>query len=387
MDFRMEQEKTPIGLWVIIGSLILGGLYGLYDWYYEITYQLPLVVLGILFLCLLIALGLYKKHNFARIIVIILTFLMLVPDIIWLGLVTNPFLTTEDFFYGVLPKTLGIVFNVWIIFYLTMPKTKTLFGSKTSRTSNYRRPYFFLGMSVFIFILYHHIHSGHFFELLASRSGLDKNTETVYIFEEERSYKKGEPIHFKFEDPLPVIGLTSSICFITDFVSLKELEKKKTDRQEEYESFLSSDNVDYDALHKSIHKAFFTGTAADSKGEVFDFRHNVNTLENNDRFPDKGYIAECAEIYFDDNDLEKKTIGNVKRPRDIKEISLTAQNDFTALYAFWKTSDVLEQFYEGMPDIPDEPMPEPTEEQEKALEEWRKMQEERVKKEMEKRQK
>ena len=382
---KQTQQKIPIGLWIIIGLNMLGALYGPYGWYFN--NEDPVFGFGSFLLGLIFALGLFMRLNFFRVVGIITYFLTISVDIFWMSAVINPMLTQEDFLYGVLPKFLGTFFSVWIIFYLTMPKTKALFGKKTTKTENYKRPYFFLGMGIFIFGLFYFIHSGHFLKLLASRSGLDKNTETVYIFEEERSYKKGEPIHFKFEDPLPVIGLTSSICFITDFVSLKELEKKKTERQEEYESFLSSDNVDYDALHKSIHKAFFTGTAADSKGKVFDFRHNVNTLENNDRFPDKGYIAECAEIYFDDNDLEKKTIGNVKRPRDIKEISLTAQNDFTALYAFWKTSDVLEQFYEGMPDIPDEPMPEPTEEQEKALEEWRKMQEERVKKEMEKRQK
>ncbi len=383
----MEQEKTPIGLLFIIGTLILAGLYTPYALYFEVNYQLPIVALCSLFLCLLIALGLYKRRNFVRIILIALTFLLLLPDIVWLGLVTNPFLTTEDLLYGVLPKVLGILFNVWVIFYLTSPKIKTLFGKETSQTSNYKRPYFFLGMGIFICGLFYHIHSGHFLKLLTLKSGLDKNTETVYILEEKQTYKKGEPINFTFEDPLPVIGLTSDICFITDFVSLKELEKKQKEREQLYLRIDTSEDLGFDAFHKSIHKEFFSGTLIDSNDERFDFRPNVNTLETNDRFRDKGIIAECAEIYFDDYNLDKKTISTIKRPKDVKEISLTAQNDFTAYYAYWKTSDGLENFFAGIPDIPDEPMLEPTEEEGKSLEEWRKMQEERVQKAMEENQK
>lgn len=160
----MKDKDTPMGLWIIIGLSALSALHGPYIWYFE---NEPAVVgFGGLLLGLLIGLGLYKRLNFVRIMFIILTFLALIPDLIWMSVVTNPLLTREDFLYGVLPKIFGILLGLCLIFYLTMPKIKILFGRETHQTSNYNRPYFFVGMSLFIVLLYCFGRSGLWAKLL-----------------------------------------------------------------------------------------------------------------------------------------------------------------------------------------------------------------------------
>lgn len=155
---KQTQQKIPIGLWIIIGLNMLSALYGPYGWYFN--NEDPVFGFGSFLLGLIFALGLFMRLNFFRVIGIITYFLTVSVDIFWMSVVINPMLTQEDFLYGVLPKFLGTFLNVWMIFYLTMPKIKILFGRETYKTSNYKRPYFFLGMGIFILLLCFFARSG-----------------------------------------------------------------------------------------------------------------------------------------------------------------------------------------------------------------------------------
>lgn len=161
---EQTQQKTPIGLWIIIGLNMLSALYGPYAWYFkneDIVFSFGIFLLGLIF-----ALGLFMRLNFFRVIGIITYFLTIPMDIVWMSAVINPMLTQEDFLYGVLPKALGTLLSLWMIFYLTMPKIKILFGRETAQTSNYKRPYFFLGMGIFILLLCFFARSGDFARIL-----------------------------------------------------------------------------------------------------------------------------------------------------------------------------------------------------------------------------
>ena len=310
----MTKDTTPIGLWIIIALFVIGGLYGPYGWYFEddaATLSILTLLFGWLF-----SFGLFKRLNFVRILTIIIVFIPIPLDIVWLSVVNNPFMEKEVFLYNAVPKIFSLLLSLWMIFYLTMPSIKTLFGKATNQTSDYNRPYFFIGSAILISCFVYFILSGHFARVLvpAILGNAKPPSERIgeNISYKERSFKAGEKAEFSFKKPLAVLSPNSNICIRTNL-------RIKMPQSMSYKN-------GEDALYKlSVFKAEVTT----SEGKKYQLSpENYDEYQKEGHFSDNFVMTACADLEIPPN---------TDHPRDIAHISITAQRNFTAYNISWST--------------------------------------------------